>query len=117
MKEDYVKKIIEWPIPKTTKELASFIGFAAYYRSFIPEFSSLTAEMNSQKRKKTLEWTEEMTTKFNLLKAKFGQRPIRAYPDYDGEMFEVWPDYSSEALGGVLQQVQDGQRRLIAAAG
>ena len=58
MRDDYVDKIINWPAPKTPKELSSFLGFTGYYRTFLPEYSKLTCEMDSQKRKKTLEWTE-----------------------------------------------------------
>ena len=117
MREDYVAKILDWPTPKTVKELSSFLGVVGYYRSFIPKFASLTHEMNAQKKKKELEWTEEMQVKFEHLKQLFSEKPIRAYPQYDGECFEVWPDFSALAFGGVLQQVQDGQRRFIAASG
>ena len=60
-----------------------------------------------------------MQSKFEELKSKFAKKPIRAYPRYGEkeEPFEVWPDYSKDALGHVLQQVQDGHRRLIAAGG
>ena len=40
MKEDYVERISKWPTPKTVKELATFIGFTSYYRSFIPNYFS-----------------------------------------------------------------------------
>ena len=117
MREDYVEKILQWPTPKTVKELSSFLGVVGYYRSFIPKFASLTHEMNAQKKKKELEWNDDLQAKFEHLKRLFGEQPIRAYPDYDGECFEVWPDFSALAFGGVLQQVQGGQRRFIAASG
>ena len=90
-----------------------------YYRTFIKDFSILTSEMNAQRKKKTLNWTEEMERKFKALKGKFKQRPLRAYPRYgeDEAPFEVWPDFSATALGHVLQQRQDGELRLIAAGG
>ena len=72
MRDDYVDKIINWPAPKTPKELSSFLGFTGYYRTFLPEYSKLTCEMDSQKRKKTLEWTEEMDNNFKTLKDQFG---------------------------------------------
>ena len=60
-----------------------------------------------------------MEGKFKELKKKFKKFPIRAYPRYgeDESSFEVWPDFSSQALGHVLQQRQDGKLRLIAAGG
>ena len=117
MREDYVEKILDWPTPTTVKELSSFLGVVGYYRSFIPQFASLTHEMNAQKKKKELEWNEDLQSKFEHLKKLFSEKPIRAYPDYEGECFEVWPDFSALAFGGVLQQVQNGQRRFIAASG
>jgi deoxyuridine 5'-triphosphate nucleotidohydrolase len=119
MTDKFVKKVLDWPAPKTVKELASFLGFASYYRTFIPQFAALTAEMSAQKKQKVLVWTDEMQQKFEMLKGLFAKKPIRAYPRYgeDEAPFEVWPDFSALALGGVLQQVQDGQLRLIAAGG
>ena len=64
MQEEYVERILGWPIPKTVKQLASFLGFTGYYRSFIKEYAQLTCEMNAQKKKKVLEWTPEMNMKF-----------------------------------------------------
>ena len=60
-----------------------------------------------------------MTESFELLKDSFSKKPIRAYPHY-GEReapFEVWPDWSRTAIGHLLQQEQDGKRRMIACGG
>ena len=75
--------------------------------------------MDGQKRKKELEWTEEMEANFLTLKECFNRRPIRAYPrfDEDAEKFQVRVDFSAKNLGAVLEQVQDGQKRFIAAIG
>ena len=119
MKEEYVEKVLQWPRPKTPRELSSFLGFSGYYRSFIKDYSLLTCEMNAQKKQKTLQWSDELDSKFQMLKECFGRRPIRAYPQFSEEAapFEVRPDYSSKSLGAVLEQVQEGQRRFIAAIG
>ena len=33
-----VNKVREWPVPKTVKEVHSFLGLASYYCQFIPQF-------------------------------------------------------------------------------
>jgi hypothetical protein len=118
MKEDYVQRILEWPTPKTIKEMNTFLGFIGYYRTFIIEFARLTNEMNAQRKSTKLTWTPVMERKFVELKAEFAKSPIRAYPRYDGkEPFELTTDFSAENVAAILSQQQDGAERLIAAAG
>jgi len=31
--------VTNWPKPKTLRDLSSFLGFASYYRSFVPRFA------------------------------------------------------------------------------
>ena len=119
MKKDYIENILNWKTPTSTKELRSFLGFASYYREFIPEFSPLTNEMNSIRSKKTFEWTDTMEQKFRQLKEKFASAPIRAYPRYgpEEEKFQLALDFSGDNVAAILSQVQDGEERLIAAKG
>ena len=34
---EYIQKITYWPVLKTGKEVATFLGFLGYYRTFIPQ--------------------------------------------------------------------------------
>ena len=78
----------------------------------------MTNEMNDQKKRKKLDWTTVMQEKFGELKLKFSAKPIRAYPRYDLDSpFQVTVDFSTENLGAVLSQVQEGQERMIAVEG
>ena len=43
---EYVQKIKDWPVLKSGKEVAMFLGFAGYYRTFIPQYSALTNRLN-----------------------------------------------------------------------
>ena len=42
-----VDKVRDWPIPKTSKEVHSFIGLASYYRRFIPNFAKWSKPLNA----------------------------------------------------------------------
>ena len=119
MLDSHVSKILEWQLPKTGKELQSFLGFANYYAAFIPEFGQLTAAMNTVRNVKGhIEWTPSMKEDFEKLKVAFSKGPTRAYPDFsDGaNPFVLDTDFSATCCGAVLSQVQDGRERFIACA-
>ena len=42
-----VDKVRDWPVPKTSKEVHSFIGLASYYRRFIPNFAKWSKPLNA----------------------------------------------------------------------
>ena len=118
MRRNYVEKILDWPKPTTTKQLRTFLGFTSYYRSFIKDYSYLTNEMNGMRMGKKLEWSPEIDKKFNQLKKRFEEMPLRSYPRYDiDNPFRVTTDWSQKNMAGVLSQEQDGMERFIAAHG
>ena len=91
-------------------------GMANYYRSFIPEFSGITACPNKLRNEPKFELTETELEAINKLKHAFTVAPLRAYPDYySPEPFILSVDYSKLALAGILTQVQGGIERFIGA--
>lgn len=46
MDEDKVKAIREWPTLTIANEVQSFHGLASFYRKFVKNFSSITAQLN-----------------------------------------------------------------------
>ena len=59
-----------------------------------------------------------MIKDFQTLKDAFAKAPICAAPDFDsGEELILTTDYSSEAVGWVLSQVQQGRKWMIASGG
>ena len=106
----YVEKILSWPLPKTGKELRSFLGFCGYYRAFIVEYAHLTAEMNKLKNQLQIEWPDEVKAKFESLKMAFKSEPVRGYPQYHSDSpFILDTDYSATNMAAILSQNQDGK--------
>ncbi len=92
------------------------MGSSGYYRGFIPDIADLTFEMNSMKAHTQLEWMEATLQKFETLKQRFKEEPIRAYPDYTSpEPFILDTDFSATNLAAVLSQRQGGAERIIGA--
>lgn len=50
MDPDKILVLKSWPVPKTLKELKSFLGFAGYYRKFIQRYSGITKPLNDLTR-------------------------------------------------------------------
>ena len=60
-----------------------------------------------------------MDEQFRTLKEHFDKCPLRSYPLYGGDAgpFEGKMDFSAQNLGAILEQVQGGQQRFLAAIG
>ena len=121
-----IEAVSKWPTPKTVYDVRSFLGFVGYYRRFIKNFSRITKPIrevitgleNQSKRtaKQTyIEWSDAADAAFEHLKAMCVSTPILAYPDYQLP-FTLHTDSSTDGLGAVLYQKQDGKLRVIAYA-
>jgi hypothetical protein len=61
-----LKGILDWPAPKTVKEVQSFIGFGNFYRHFVKGFSHLTDPLHDLlKKDKEFIWSEECQESFD----------------------------------------------------
>ena len=79
-------------------EVQSFLGFTNYYRKFIPKYvqvakpiNRLVSGENANKKKASIEWTEECQFAFEHLKQLCSQTPILAYANYQ-RSFKVHTD-------------------------
>lgn len=73
-----MKAILEWQTPQTPKQLQSFLGFANFYRQFIPSFAQITLPITellkmsgggvNLKPSQPLNWTMECQVVFKKLK-------------------------------------------------
>ena len=71
-----------YPVPKTRKQLKSFLGLTNYYRRFVKDYAKITAPLNCLLKKDTeYNWTSVCDEAFNLLKQKLISSPMLAFAD------------------------------------
>jgi hypothetical protein len=99
-----LKGILDWPAPKTVKEVRSFLGFGNFYCRFIKGFSHLAHPLNDLlKKDKKFVWSEECQEYFDQLKKRFTKEPVLIIPDHL-KRFQIQVDSSLFATGGILSQ-------------
>ena len=95
-------------------ETPSFVGFASYYRRFIPHFAHIAAPLVRLTEKNTkFYWDDSWVEAFNTLKEKLIEAPVLAYPQPEGLLI-LDTDASNVSISGCLSQVQDGVERVLA---
>jgi len=115
MEKKKVKGVLEWPTPKSVKEVQKFLGLANHYHRFIEGFASIARPLHDMvKKNKRWDWTERQEKAFKELKKWFTKKPVLAAPDIDKKIrMEV--DASDYATGGVLSiECEDGLWRPVA---
>lgn len=69
-----------FPVPKTQKQVRSFLGMANYYRRFIHNFAKIAAPLNALLSKdKKMEWTV-MSGSFQHIEKQTSKCPYFSIP-------------------------------------
>ena len=106
-------KLIE--LPRTKKEMRSFLGLASFYRRFIKRFSKMAKPLHDLTTDSTpsvlLTLSEEQVKAFDDLKTTLTNPPTLGLPRKDGN-YIVDTDASKYQIGCCLHQKdEEGQRR------
>ena len=104
MDPEKIKSILQWPVPKSVKEVQSILGFANFYRKFIDNYSRLATPLTTLTRKLVrFTLSDEADATFRSLQQAFTMAPILRHYQPDLPL-TVEADASDFALGCVLSQ-------------
>ena len=101
-----VQGVIDWPAPKTLRQLRSFIGFLNFYRRFVKDFAKIAKPLNDLTKKDVKwSWSIDCQQAFDSLKEIITSAPVLSFPDHNKpKMIET--DASKFAYGAILSQLE-----------
>ncbi|MBW0571339.1 hypothetical protein O181_111054 [Austropuccinia psidii MF-1] len=110
--QNKVVTVLQKPVPKSIKEMQSFLGFASYYRNHIKNFAYITSSVYKLcSRDVVFEITKERRDAYERIKDELTNAPVLIFPDFELP-FKLYIDAAcSQGLGAALHQRQivDGE--------
>ena len=96
------KLIDTYPIPKTIKEVRSFISFCSYYRKFVRNFAQIAKPLTRMLEKgPSFHWTLDCQRAFDALRNHLSKETSLNLPNFNLPL-RLSCDASGVALGAVL---------------
>lgn len=97
--------IRELRLPKTAKQIKSFLGITGFYRKFIKDYAKIAYPMTKYLKKDQTVNTNDpcYLVAFEKLKDIVTNAPILRYPNFE-KTFKIITDASNFAIGSVLTQ-------------
>ena len=118
MNEAKIEAIKSLPVPKSVADLRSILGFLAYYRHFIPGFSTLSSPLTEMLQKgRAWDWGPKQDASYAELR-RLMTEPGRVLRPVDPKReLILHTDWSTYGIGAVLGQLDDeGKEYLCACA-
>ena len=101
-----IRAIQNFEVPKTKKEVCSFLGLTGYYRKFIAHYASIASPLTDLTRKSEpsqIQWTPECDAVF---RDGLCSGPVLQIPDFEGP-FILKTDASHRGVGAILSQLDE----------
>ena len=107
------KAVMDWPIPKSQRDVVSFLGFVNYHRHHIKGFAEIASCLYELTGPKShFKWTPAHQEAFEKLWDQLVCTPVLVYPNTK-DQFILDADASHKAIGAELIQVQNGEEKVI----
>lgn len=111
-----ISAVVDMPPPSNQKQVKSFIGACAWFKRFIPSFSTVCEPLTRLlKKNQPWNWGDEQKAAFQDLKQCLTTSPILRCPDFSLP-FTIETDASNVGLGAVLKQVAGSETYVVAYA-
>lgn len=116
------EKVRNFPIPKSQKELRSFLGLCNFYRRFVKDYSKICIPLNSllkkdvRKQFSKTDWSDDCQKAFERLKQALVSTPILRFPDMN-KPFVLSTDASGSAIGYILGQKDENGLEYVVSYG
>ena len=109
-----IRCIAELQRPSSVKEAKCLYGFFAWFRKFIPQFSTISAPLVTLANSDSFFWNSELDAAFSSLRDELLSNRVLAYLTRANDRFILYTDSSIVGSGESLCQVQNGIERVIA---
>ena len=96
-----VSCILQWPYPRSMKDLRGFLGLIGYYRRFIKNYGLIAQPLTFLLKKNAFEWIKAAKQAWDELKQEVVTSLMLALPNFS-EVFVVESNALSGGLGAVL---------------
>ncbi len=111
-----MKRLQQFPQPKTVGNVRSFLGLAGYYRPFIENFATRANPLTQLLKKDTpFHWGSEQKSSFKSLKYALTHAPVPVFPNFD-DPFVIFTDASDVGIGTVIMQTEGAGKQHVKAS-
>ena len=103
MNTSKIEVMLNWPLPRSLKELHGFFGLTEYYWRFVAHYDSIAWPLTELLKKDSFHWGLNADATFQALKTVVSNVLVLALPDFSCP-FVVETDASGVGIGVVLLQ-------------